>query len=122
MEKIELTCVVCPFGCQIEVEIDEDKNVLSVVGNTCKRGENYAKTEIKDPRRNICSTVKVLGSKEKYIVPVKTSKEIPKDKISECMKEINKATVSVPVHIGDIVIKDVLNTGVDIVATNNVLD
>ncbi|MDO5014897.1 MAG: DUF1667 domain-containing protein [Clostridia bacterium] len=122
MEKKELTCVVCPFGCLLEVEVDDNNDVTSVKGNTCNRGVKYAQTEIKDPRRNICSTVKVTGSKDTYIVPVKTSSEIPKDKIFDCMEQINNATIPVPVHIGDIVIKNILDTGVDILATNNVLE
>ncbi|NLL63905.1 MAG: DUF1667 domain-containing protein [Ruminococcaceae bacterium] len=122
MKKIDLTCVVCPFGCLMQIELDDNDKIISVTGNTCKRGETYAENEITDPRRNICSTVRIEGSKVHNVVPVKTSSEIPKDKIFECMKEINKVVAKVPVKIGDVLISNVLGTKVDIVATNNVLD
>ena len=115
--KRDLICVACPRGCMITVEY-EGKEVLSVTGNTCKRGDEYARTEIVNPTRNIASTVKVQGGVHP-VVPVKTSAPIPKTMIFDCMKEINTVTVEAPVHIGQVVIENVLGTGVNIVATNN---
>ena len=112
----ELTCIVCPRGCHLVI----DDN-LNVSGNFCKRGENYAKNEITRPMRNISSTV-IIKSNIINRLPVKTSDNIPKDKIFEVMKEINKVIVSAPINVGDIVIKNVLNLGVDIVATRTVLE
>ena len=100
MAKKELVCVSCPIGCSITVELSDSGEVLSVTGNM------------------VTSTVKVEGGRLP-VVPVKTSSPIPKEKIFECMTEINKVTLKAPVSIGDVVIEDVLGTGVNIVATNN---
>ena len=115
--KRELTCVACPLGCSITVEY-EGTEVISVTGNTCKRGDAYARTEIVNPTRNIASTVKVVGGVHP-VVPVKTSAPIPKTMIFDCMKEINKATVTLPARIGDVVIANILGTGADVVVTAN---
>ena len=115
--KRDLICVACPRGCMITVEY-EGTEVYSVTGNTCKRGEEYARTEIVNPTRNIASTVKVNGGVHP-VVPVKTSAPIPMTMIFDCMREINAVTVDAPVKLGQVIIPDVLGTGVNIVATNN---
>lgn len=114
--KKDLTCVACPLGCSITVEY-EGAEVLSVTGNTCKRGDAYARTEIVNPTRSIASTVKVNGGVHP-VVPVKTSCAIPKTMIFDCMKEINAVSVDAPVKIGQVIIANVLGTGADVVATN----
>ena len=114
--KKNLICVSCPLGCPIEVEI-ENGEVVSVTGNTCKRGDAYARTEITNPVRSLTSSVKVENGLHP-VVPVKSSGPVPKDKMFDCMKEINSVTVKAPVKIGDIVIENILGLGVDIVATN----
>ena len=114
--KRELTCVACPLGCTITVELNENE-VISVTGNTCKRGEAYAKTEITNPTRSLTSTVKVNGG-ILPVVPVKSDKPVPKDKMFECMKIINSASVDAPVKIGQVIIENILDTGAGIVATN----
>ena len=112
----ELTCIVCPKGCQITVELDESKRVLSVNGHTCKRGEEYANTECTAPRRTITTTVAVAGG---GVVPVKTDKAIPKELMVECMVEINKARVAPDAKLGDIVIENLLGTGANVITTRN---
>ncbi len=114
--KKNLTCVACPLGCLITVETEGDE-IISVTGNTCKRGDAYARTELTNPTRSITSTVKVCGGKLP-VVPVKSNKPVPKGLIFECMKEINSVCVKAPVEIGQVVIENILGTGVDIVATN----
>ena len=118
MEKRELVCVSCPMGCQITVTLDDNGQVVDVTGNTCKRGDAYARTECTHPVRMITSTIKVVGGKNAYVVPCKSSNPIPKEMMMECMDVINNACVQAPVKIGDVLIKNVLDTGVDIVATN----
>ena len=110
----DLICIVCPRGCHLHVD-DE----LNVTGNTCKRGAIYGYNEVTSPTRMITSTVKIEGGALNRL-PVVTSSPIPKDKIFEVMKEINKASVKAPVHIKDVVIKDVLGLGVDILASRNI--
>ncbi len=114
--KKSLICVSCPLGCPIEVEI-ENNEVVSVNGNTCKRGDAYARTEITNPVRSLTTSVKVCGGVHP-VVPVKSSGPIPKGKMFECMEAINSACIKAPVKIGDVVIENILGLGVDIVATN----
>jgi CxxC motif-containing protein len=118
MKKRELTCISCPMGCQLQVDI-EDGKVLKVTGNSCKRGEVYAQKECTNPTRIVTSTVKVKGGKINA-VSVKTSSDIPKDMIFQCIDALRGMEVKAPVKIGDIIVKDVAGTGVDIVATKNV--
>lgn len=110
----ELICIVCPRGCHISV--DENMNIT---GNTCPRGKEYAINEMTHPTRMITSTVVIDGMELKRL-PVMTSAPIPKDRIFDVMEEINKARAKAPVKIKDVIIKDVLGLGVDIVATRNI--
>ena len=110
----ELTCIVCPRGCRLTID-DE----LNVTGNTCPRGAQYAKDELTNPKRMITSFVRVKN-RENCVVSVKTSTSIPKGMIFDVMNEIEKVRVSAPVKIGDIAIKNVLNTGADIIITKNI--
>ncbi len=119
MEKRDLVCVSCPIGCAITVELDDDGQVLTVTGNTCKRGDGYARQECTHPERMLTSTVRVEGGRLP-VVPVKSSVPVPKELLFDCMTEINKVSIKAPVKIGDVVLKNILNTGVDIVATNEV--
>lgn len=112
----ELTCIICPKGCQIRVELDESKRVLSVSGHTCKRGEDYANTECTAPKRTITSTVAVEGG---GVVPVKTDSTVPKELMMECMRVINSITAPKDTKLGDLLIKDILGTGANVVATRN---
>lgn len=115
--KKELTCVACPLGCPIVVEL-EGSEVISVTGNTCKRGDAYARTEIVNPTRSLTTSVKVNGGVHP-VVPVKSNKPVPKDMLFECMKVINSVSVDAPVKLGQVIIENILDTGADIVATNN---
>ena len=110
--KRNLTCIVCPLGCSIDVEI-ENGEVLSVTGNTCPRGAEYAKNECICPVRTITSTVRC---EDGGVVSVKTDKPIPKDKIFECMKAINGIVAPLPVSAGDVLIDDVF--GSKVIATS----
>lgn len=118
MERKELICIGCPMGCPVTVEMDGE-TVVSVTGNTCPRGERYARKEVTDPTRIVTSTVKVRGGAE-LLVSVKTKEDIPKGKIFACMKALTGVEVSAPIGIGDVIISDVAGTGVDIVATKEV--
>lgn len=117
MEKRELTCISCPIGCPLVVEL-EGTQVISVTGNTCKRGEVYANKEVTNPTRIVTSTVPVTGGMVDMI-SVKTREDIPKDKIFDCVKALKGVVVQAPVHIGDVIVKNAAGTGVDIIATKN---
>ncbi len=119
MERKELTCIGCPMGCPLTVEI-EDGNVVSVTGNTCKRGDVYARKEVTNPTRIVTSSVMVEGG-TLAAVSVKTKEDIPKGKIFDCVKALKGVCVKAPVHIGDVIVSDIAGTGVDIIATKNVM-
>lgn len=119
MAIIELTCISCPLGCALKVETDGQGQVLSVSGNTCKRGEAYGKKEVTAPTRTVTSTVRLVGGRAP-VLPVRTRTDIPKDKIFECMEAIRSATAQAPVAIGDVILADIAGTGVDLVATRAV--
>ncbi len=118
MEKRSLTCIGCPLGCSIEVEM-ENGEVISVTGNTCKRGDVYARKEVTHPTRIVTSTIRVDGG-EIAMVSCKTKEDIPKEKIMDIMDEINQARVKAPVGIGDVLITNVAGTGVDVIATKEI--
>lgn len=119
MEVRNLICINCPMGCPLTVEMKEGQ-VVSVSGNTCRRGEIYAKKEVTDPTRIVTTTVKVKGG-ETDRVSVKTKEDIPKEKIFDCIRALKGIEVTAPVHIGDVILKNAADTGGDIVATKNVL-
>ena len=112
----ELTCIVCPKGCQLKVELDENKNILSIEGHTCKRGETYAVNECTAPKRVVTTTAPLAGG---GVVPVKTNGSIPKELMFECVRLVNEVRVAPDAPIGTVVIADVLGTGVDVVTTRN---
>lgn len=113
--KRELTCIVCPIGCQLSVTL-ENGTVTEVTGNTCPRGKQYAIDECTNPVRTITTTARTTNG---GVIPVKTDKPIPKDLMFACMREIDSSTVSLPAHIGDAVIENLLGTGANVVVTAN---
>lgn len=117
MTKREMVCVSCPMGCAITVDLDDNNEVISVTGNTCPRGDKYARQECTHPERMLTSTVKVEGGRLP-VVPVKSASPIPKEMLFDAMKEVNKVTLKAPVTFGDVAVKDILGTGIDIVVTN----
>ena len=117
MTKREMVCVSCPMGCAITVELDDNNEVISVTGNTCPRGDKYARQECTHPERMLTSTVKVEGGRLP-VVPVKSASPIPKEMLFDALKEVNKVTLKAPVTFGDVAVKNILGTGIDIVVTN----
>ncbi len=116
-EIINLTCIGCPLGCSIEVTKDGDR-IEDIKGYTCKRGHDYAQTEVLAPVRTVTSTVRVEGGRVP-VVACKTKNPIPKDKIGDCMKAIYSMKVTAPVAIGDVLCNNIAGTGVELVASAN---
>ncbi|AOR23089.1 DUF1667 domain-containing protein [Clostridium taeniosporum] len=110
----ELICISCPMGCHLKVDVENN----TVTGNTCKRGAEYGINEVTHPVRVITSTVKIKGGQHS-VIPVKTNGAIPKDLNFKCMEVLAGVELQAPVKIGDVVVKDVLGTGIDIIATRN---
>ena len=117
MKKVEMTCIRCPLGCALVAQI-EDENTITVTGNTCPRGAEYARNELTNPLRTITSTVRI-GGRKNQMLPVKTARDIPKGKMLACVQALKQVEVTLPVKIGDVVLKNVADTGVDVVATAN---
>ena len=111
-----LTCIVCPKGCDITVTLDENKKYVSAEGYTCKRGLAYAEAECTAPTRTVTTTVAVKGG---GVLPVKTNAPIPKELVFEAMKVINTVHAPETAVIGDVLVEDLLGTGVALVATAN---
>ncbi|MCR4617743.1 MAG: DUF1667 domain-containing protein [Lachnospiraceae bacterium] len=118
METKEFTCIICPLGCNVVATL-EDGKIVSITGNTCPRGAEYVTNELTDPKRIVTALVKVTGG-ENPVVSVKTAADIPKGKIFECLDALKSVNLKAPVRIGDVVIKNVCDCGVDVVATSNV--
>ena len=114
---MEITCINCPVGCRLAVEL-ENGQVVSVTGNTCPRGVTYAKQECVDPLRMVTAVVPVEGSAAP--LSVKTKNPIPKKEIANCMKELANAKLVAPIAAGTVVVANVCGTGVDVIATKSV--
>lgn len=112
----ELICIVCPKGCHLKV--DEEKG-YAVSGNGCERGALYGADELRDPKRVITSTV-CLNSKTHSRLPVKTSTSIPKPLVFEAVKLLDGIKISSPVKRGDVVLSNILGTGVDFVSARTI--
>lgn len=116
-------CTTCPSECALTIETRIDENevehVLSVQGNRCARGRQFAEQEVIRPMRILATTIVVRGGDEK-LLPVRTARPIPRDLHLHAMRDIRHASVTAPVHMGDVVMSDLLGTGVDLVASMNV--
>lgn len=115
METKRLTCVECPMGCQIEVDMNGD-NILEVRGNSCPRGKTYAENEVVCPVRVLTTTVRANNGTT--MVCVKTDKPIKKSEIFEIMKKINAVKCDLPVKVGDVLVENIAD-GANLVATGN---
>lgn len=118
METRNLTCINCPMGCALTIEMEGDE-VIRISGNTCPRGDAYGRKEVTNPTRIVTSTVRVTGGVAD-LVSVKTRQDIPKGKIFECVKALKDVQVQAPVHVGDVIVADIAGTGAELVATRNV--
>lgn len=113
-----ITCTVCPMSCDVVLKVGEDGEVLSLTGNKCTRGKVYATKEHTAPERTLTSIVRVNGGVHP-VLPVRTNKPIPKDKLKEGMLVAAKVNANAPITMGDVIIKDFLGLGVDLVATRD---
>ena len=112
MER-DLVCIVCPMGCRLKISGTADD--LQVSGNICEKGTTYAHDEITNPVRMVCTTAKIKGGIHN-VIPVKTDKAIPDKYKLEVVKAVNRIVLTSPVKMGDIIISNLFDTGVNIVA------
>lgn len=117
MKKRKMICISCPLGCEIEAEISGDD--VTVSGNRCPRGKEYALNEIKDPRRVVTSNVKVIDGVFP-LASVKTTGAIPKDKIFTLIDKLKEVELKAPIKIGQVVFENLFETGFDVIVTRPV--
>jgi len=118
MANKRYVCIICPNSCEIDVEYSGNE-IKKISGQTCKRGDEYVRKELIAPERGITTSVPIRGGAIP-LVSVRSSKAFSKELLPQVMQEISKARADAPVKMGDILIKNVLGTGADIIATKNV--
>lgn len=119
-EMKNITCTVCPIGCRMNIEFDIDGNIASVTGNKCRRGDKYARAEILNPVRTLTSTVRIHGSENDKLLPVRTDIPIPKSKMLDAIKLIKNIDINAPIAVGDIIIKDFIDDGINLIACKTI--
>ncbi len=122
MRVEQMTCIICPMGCSMEITLLDDgceKKVLSVKDNSCPRGEQYAVKEIRFPTRTLTTTVAVVNGMQS-LVPVKTVSEIPKNLLFSAMEILRRIKIEAPVKRGQIILRDLLGTSIDVIACTDV--
>lgn len=122
MTEKDIICIHCPKGCRVSIDFSENENdkvINSITGYGCKKGLEYVQEEIRNPSRIITTTVKVING-DLSLLPVKTEKGIPKELIFSAMNEIRNIEVEAPVKVGQIIRNNLLNTGIDIIATRDI--
>ena len=112
MKTRKLTCIVCPRGCDLTVTLTDEGKITEITGQTCPRGKTYAENECINPQRTLTTTVAAEGG---GVIPVKTSTTIPKSKVFDAMAEISKITAPKNAKIGDVLVKNFMNTDADLV-------
>ena len=118
MKERRLTCIGCPMGCQLTVTM-EGNEVYSVESNSCTTCDIYARKEVTNPTRIVTSTIAITGG-DKERISCKTATDIPKEKMFDVMKEINRTVVMAPKKRGDILIENAAGTGVSVIATRDI--
>jgi CxxC motif-containing protein len=116
-ESKHFTCVICPIGCEIDVQL-EDGNVVSMEGNKCEKSEEFVLQELKEPMRILTTTVRIKGAKW-AMLPVRTDEPIPRRLLFKVIEELANIEMQAPVKVSDVIISDIAGTGANIVATRN---
>lgn len=116
MDQKEIICTVCPMGCRITVT-GQAGMIQSVSGNTCPRGEEYARNEFVRPMRLLTSVAKTQGVADMPLLAIRSDRVVPRDMLFACMEEIRRLCLTAPVHRGDVLITNVAGTGANIIAS-----
>ena len=116
MEK-KITCIICPNGCELTLRQDR-KGQWSVSGNECDRGPDYALEEMSSPKRVLTTTIALAGG-NLALLPVRSSVALPKESLFECLQVLSGIEILCPVEMGDVIVRDILDTGIDIIATRS---
>ena len=111
-------CIGCPLGCRLELDEDDAGEIVEIRGASCRKGERYAAQEHTDPRRILTTTVAIDGARWPRL-PVKTLEPIPRDQVAEAARELAALSITAPIRLGEVVVDDVLGTGIAVVATRD---
>ncbi|MBU1044970.1 MAG: DUF1667 domain-containing protein [Candidatus Omnitrophica bacterium] len=114
----KIICTQCPKGCVLTIDL-QNNQIISITGNECPKGQDYANSEIKNPVRTFTSTVITQGLSLRML-PVKTDKPIPKQKLLEAINQVKKIRVCQPIKVNDIIAKNFLDLDVNLIATRNI--
>jgi len=115
--KKHFTCVICPLGCEIDVEL-QGGNVVSMEGNKCQKGKEFVLQELEEPMRILTTTVPIKGAKW-AMLPVRTDKAIPKRLLFKVIEQLADIELQAPIKMYDVILKNTAGTGANIVATRN---
>lgn len=124
IETLQFNCTTCPSECLLTVEVERDADgavveVHSVTGNSCPRGDKFAHQELTCPMRVLTTTVAVSGGDE-ALLPVRTAEAIPLALHAQAMDLIRGLIIDAPIRMGDVVLEDLLNTGIDLIASMDI--
>lgn len=116
MTKRRMTCIICPTGCQLEISNADGR--VKISGFQCRRGEEYGRNEMTDPRRVLTTTVRIKGG-SLPLLPVRTATAIPKGLLSKAVATLANVEVEAPINTGDVIVSDFLGTGTDVIASRD---
>ena len=116
-EKKHFVCVVCPVGCEIDV-IHDGSEIISMEGNKCEKSEEFVTQELIEPMRILTTTVRIQGARWP-VIPVRTDKSVPKRLFPRIMRQLGRVKLQAPVNMLDVVVRDVMHTGANIIATRS---
>ena len=124
IETLQFNCTTCPSECLLTVEVERDVNgsvaaIHSVTGNRCPRGDKFAHQELTCPMRVLTTTVAVSGGDE-ALLPVRTAEAIPLALHAQAMDLIRGVVVDAPIRMGEVVLPNLLNTGIDLIASMDI--
>lgn len=124
IEMLQFSCTTCPSECLLAVEVERETDgsvaaVRSVTGNSCPRGDKFAHQELTCPMRVLTTTVAVSGDDE-ALLPVRTAEAIPLELHAQAMTLIRGLVVNAPIRMGDVVLENLLNTNIDLIASMNI--
>jgi len=117
----DIICIICPLACRISVAVDDEGRLIEVANFQCKEGKEYAVAEYRAPMRVLTTTV-IVGKSRHALVPVRTNRVILREKLFDCMQHLARIKVEPPLKVGDVIVKNILNTGSDIITTRELLD
>lgn len=120
MKAVGIICIGCPLGCDVQLNVDESGDIISYSGYQCKVGKKYAEQEYRLPQRVMTTTIKTVGSVRR-LLPARTDGPIPKDKITQCVHLLAQMEVQPPLKIGEVVIPNILDTGANVICTDDLL-